>query len=107
MEMSFPFEVALSAPQNENSRHLTDMGTDIGEPDLHLTATVNGIFYIFYLELKTLDGTFRKSQIKWNERFDKHFIAKNASRDVAYGYLEARIKIKSWLKSLPKYKGQK
>lgn len=93
-------QIKAAASQNENSRHATHLGTDIGEPDLRISATVRGTYYILYLELKKKKGTLRDSQIEWGERFDAHFACHNAERYVAYGYEDAKNAIDSWIKKL-------
>lgn len=99
-EISSPFEIKVAASQNENSRHAVDLGMDVGEPDLRLSTRVNGIYHIFYLELKKTKGKLSPDQIKWNNRFDVWFASYNAKRDVAYGLVEAKEKIISWVESL-------
>ena len=99
--MKSPFELHISAPQNENSRHATDLGMDVGRPDLEFAARVNDIYYVFFLELKKKDGKLSPSQITWNERFDAHFACGNVCRDVAYGLQQAKDKFIGWVKSLP------
>ena len=98
--MISPIKIKVAASQNENSRHCTDMGTDIGEPDLRLSARVRGIYHIYYLELKKTTGSLRESQDDWNADFDVNFLCYNARRDVAYGFQEAKGKIVEWINSL-------
>jgi hypothetical protein len=92
--------INICAAQNENSRHSTDLGLDAGRPDTELETRVDDILYIFYLELKKLNGKLLPSQIKWNENFDKYRVSKNAKRDVAYGFEQAKEKILAWAESL-------
>lgn len=98
--ISSPFELGISAAQNENSRHSVDMGMDVGQPDLQLYTTIDDLQYTFWLELKRSKGSLRDSQIKWNERFDAHFKARNNRRDVAYGFNEAKDKCAAWLNEM-------
>lgn len=98
--ITLPFELGISAAQNENSRHSVDMGMDVGQPDLQLYATIHDLQYTFWLELKRKDGALRESQTKWNERFDAHFKARNNCRDVAYGFDEAKAKCIAWLNTM-------
>jgi len=79
---------------------MVDMGMDVGTTDLQLSARVESIYYMFYLELKTKDGELRESQIEWMDDFDKNFKCDNATRDVAYGFSEAKEKIIAWADSL-------
>jgi len=98
--ISFHFELGISAAQNENSRHATDMGMDVGQPDLQLYIRINDLQYTFWLELKKKKGKLKPSQIEWNARFDIHFKAKNNQRDVAYGFEEAKAKCIAWFDGL-------
>ncbi len=81
-------DIRICATRNEDSRHMLDMGVDVGRTDLTLERSWKGLLYILYLELKTLDGELTPSQVKWNERFDAS-PCKNAQRAVAYGYNDA------------------
>ena len=99
---AYPFEVKLAASQNENSRHAVDLGMDVGEPDLRFYCRPGDILHMFYLELKKKKGKLSESQIEWNVDFDANYAGVNATRAVAYGFLEAREKIISWLNSLPR-----
>ncbi len=102
-----PFELKIATSQNENSRHAVDLGMDVGETDIRLSARRNYILYMLFLELKTkgkrlkngqlAKGALKESQIEWNENFDANFKSKNACRDIACGFLEAKQKILQWL----------
>lgn len=94
---SYSFKVKVAASQNENSRHATHLGTDIGEPDLRLSARAGGVYYMYYLELKTTKGRLRESQTEWADDFNQNFACNNASCDVAYGFQEAKDKIIAWI----------
>lgn len=88
--------IKLIAVQNENSRHETDMGVDNGHPDLYLAGCDN----IHYLELKKKKGKLSDNQKKWNEWFDDNLSCDNITRDVAYGYEQAKEKITIWCNNL-------
>lgn len=80
----------LIAVLNEEAREVVAMGVDIGHPDLYLISQ-NGIFY---LELKRKKGKLSTAQKAWNKWFDDNLSgAEWASRDVAYGFIEAKEKI--------------
>ena len=99
LKKEFP-DIKISASQNENSRHAVDLGMDVGEPDIRLCKRIGDITYFLYLELKTSKGTLRDSQIKWNADFDANWECKNFTRDVAYGFADARDAVKCWLDHL-------
>ena len=100
-------ELKIAASQNENSRHATVLGTDIGEPDLRLSLRHNDVYYILYLELKTKKarlrngniaaGALQQSQIDWNKNFDENYACDNCQRDIACGFEEAKKIILVWL----------
>lgn len=85
--------VKVIAAQNENSRHATEQGTDVGLPDLILMWRVDDILEVFFLELKTKKGRLQPSQKEWAADYAKRFISENTHYDVAYGFSEAKKKI--------------
>jgi hypothetical protein len=88
----------IAASQNENSRHMVNMGMSLGEPDLRLYCRYDdGILHMLYLELKTKKGRLQPSQIEWNKEFDEHYAAPNCHRAVAYGFAEAKEIITEWI----------
>ena len=99
-EMKYSFDVKVSSSQNENSRYHSNMGMDVGQPDLVFMVRSDDVLHILFLELKTKKGKLRESQKLWNDDFDKNFLSKNATRDVAYGFSEAQEKIKGFLSTL-------
>ena len=92
--------VKVAASQNENSRHATGMGMDIGEPDIRLCKRVGNTAHFLYLELKSSKGTLGDNQIKWNVDFDSNWRCNNFKRDVAYGLADARDAIIAWVDSI-------
>lgn len=101
VKKTYPF-IKLAASQNENSRHATGMGMDIGEPDIRLCAKgADGVAYFHYLELKTSKGKLGDNQIKWNVDFDANWQSRNFTRSAAYGFAEARQQIENWLAATP------
>lgn len=98
-----PFKVKVAASQNENSRHTTGMGTDVGEPDLRLAARVRGVPFFFYLELKTKRGRLNPNQKNWNADFDENFACDTWERAVGFGYDESKQLIDNWLDKLLDY----
>jgi hypothetical protein len=93
-------QIKVAASQNEDSFHNTDLGMDVGEPDLRLLFRSEGVTHLYYVELKKKKGKLHASQIKWNADFDKNYASSNCMRDVAYGYVDAQIKIRTWYESL-------
>lgn len=96
------FKIKVCAPLNENSRHMLDMGVDVGCTDLALGMRVGRVYHMLYLELKTKDGDLHESQIDWNKEFDEHYASDNCVRDVAYGYLHGVDIINRWIERLTK-----
>lgn len=93
-------EIKVAASQNENSRHATHLGTDVGEPDIRLCKRVGNTAHFLYLELKTSKGKLGENQIKWNADFDANWRCDNFKRDVAYGFAEAIEAVAAWSASL-------
>lgn len=75
------------------------MGMDVGEPDLRLSIRYNGVYHMFYLELKKKKGRISPSQEDWRDDFRKNFECENVKWDIAYGLQEAQDKIVGWLNS--------
>src|SRR5690348_6725880 len=84
------FPIKIASNNNEHARNYINMGVDVGSPDLLITWRKNDIAHMFYLELKTKKGKLSKSQVEWNEDFDKNFACNNCQRAVAYGFSDAK-----------------
>lgn len=95
-KMEYPEIERIAASQNEDSYRNVEQGMDVGETDLRLYIVRRNIEHVLYLELKTINGKLSKSQIEWNKRFDTKYVM-NRKRDVAYGFLQAKEKIKNWV----------
>ena len=93
--------VMITATQNENSYKETAQIGSLGITDLILFyRDIDHKFHVFFLELKKTDGKLLPSQKTWNSNFDTNFSCGNASRAVAYGFIDAKIKIKCWYDSI-------
>jgi hypothetical protein len=70
-----------------------------GTPDLTLFIHKEDYTYILELELKTKKGSLNKNQDDWWAEFRPN---QNRQGEIAYGFNEAKIKIKNWVDSIIK-----
>lgn len=88
--------IKVVATLNENSRTQIEMGCDVGITDLILLDRHDGVLFVFFLELKTKKGKLSQSQKDWQEDYINRYESANATYDVAYGFSQAKEKIKDW-----------
>lgn len=98
MKEEYP-NVKVIATLNEDSRTRVDMGCDIGITDLILMRRDGEMLAVFFLELKTKTGRLSESQKDWAADYADAFASVNTHYDVAYGFSDAKEKVKSWLDS--------
>jgi len=104
VKKDFP-EIIITGTDNENNYKDTGSIGCLGITDLILFHTSGAAYF---LELKCAGGgavkrgKLKQSQIDFNAMFDANFIQSGRfTRSVAYGYLEAKLQIESWLSSIP------
>jgi hypothetical protein len=84
------------ATLNENSHHQTDMGCDIGIPDLLLFRRVGEVLHVLFLELKKKTGKLSPSQKDWATCYHLGLAGSNTDYAVAYGFEQAKEMITEW-----------
>lgn len=88
--------VRFHSTLNENSHHQTDMGCDIGIPDMLLFERRGDVLHVLFLELKKKKGVLSKSQKDWATCYHLGLEGSNTSYAVAYGFVAAKEIINQW-----------